>query len=212
MKRANKALCVFIALLLAVVIVPLGGLKAGAEGEPLVKELEVSEGVFITYTLDGNTLTVSGSADCAWGTSHSWIQDQISLVKAGPSTFALNGTNTYTGATTVQEGTLALNSAKALGGTTNVALTGGTILANASDAFNADGTLTVPDPANGTLSLADGTTQTVDWLVVGGIPQPSGAYTKVKAGSAPRLAFLARGEGSGTLFVRKGSGSTIIIR
>ena len=79
-------------------------------------------------------------------------------------------------------------------------------------AFNADGTLTVPDPANGTLSLADGTTQTVEYLVVGGVPQPAGTYTKAKAGSSPRLAFLARGEGSGTLLVRKGSGFVIIFR
>ena len=70
----------------------------------------------------------------------------------------------------------------------------------------------MPDPANGTLSLADGTAQTVEYLVVGGVPQPAGTYTKAKAGSSPRLAFLARGEGSGTLLVRKGSGFVIIIR
>ena len=81
-----------------------------------------------------------------------------------------------------------------------------------SDGANWGGTLTVPDPANGTLSLADGTTQTVEYLVVGGVPQPAGTYTKAKAGSSPRLAFLARGEGSGTLLVRKGSGFVIIVR
>ena len=91
-------------------------------------------------------------------------------------------------------------------------LTGGTIIANASGAFNADGTLTVPDPANGTLSLADGTTQTVEYLVINGVVQPSGTYSRVKADSNPRLAFLARGTGSGTLLVRKGSGCTIVIR
>ena len=112
----------------------------------------------------------------------------------------------------MQAGTLVLNSANAIGGSTNVVLTGGTISARTSGAFNADGTLTVPDPANGTLSLADGTTQTVEYLVVGGVPQPAGTYTKAKAGSSPRLAFLARGEGSGTLLVRKGSGFVIIFR
>ena len=158
------------------------------------------------------TLTVNCSADCAWGSSHSWIQDRISLVKAGPSTFALNGTNTYTGATLMQAGTLTLNSANALGGTTNVVLTGGTITANASGALNANGTLTVPDPSQGTLSLADGTTQTVEWMIVNDIPMPSGRYTKDGAGTDARLAFLARGTGSGTLLVRKGSGITIIFR
>ena len=91
-------------------------------------------------------------------------------------------------------------------------LTGGTIAANASGAFNAGGTLTVPNPASGTLSLADGTTQTVEWLVINGHPQPAGVYSKAKAGAESRLAFLARGTGSGTLLVRKGAGLGIILR
>ena len=158
------------------------------------------------------TLTVNGSTARAWGSSHSWIQGPITLVKAGSHNFTLNGANTYTGATLMQAGTLTLNSANALGGTTNVVLTGGTIVANKSGALNANGELTVPDPANGTLSLADGTTQTVEWLVINGHPQPSGVYSKAKAGSESRLAFLARGTGSGTLLVRKGAGLSIIIR
>ena len=158
------------------------------------------------------TLTVNGSSNRAWGSSHSWIQGPLTLVKAGSHNFTLNGTNTYTGATLMQAGTLTLNSAKALGGTTNVVLTGGTIAANASGAFNAGGTLTVPNPASGTLSLADGTTQTVEWLVINGHPQPAGVYSKAKAGAESRLAFLARGTGSGTLLVRKGAGAVLIFR
>ena len=158
------------------------------------------------------TLTVNGSSNRAWGSSHSWIEGPLTLVKAGSFNFTLNGTNTYTGATLMQAGTLTLNSANALGGTTNVVLTGGTINAKASGALNANGTLTVPDPSQGTLSLADGTTQTVDWLIVNGHPQPSGVYSKAKAGSEARLAFLARGTGSGTLLVRKGAGLGIILR
>ena len=112
----------------------------------------------------------------------------------------------------MQAGTLTLNSAQALGGTTNVVLTGGTIVANASGALNANGTLTVPNSANGTLSLADGTTQTVEYLVVNGIQMPSGTYSKAKAGTDARLAFLARGMGGGTLLVRKGSGTVMLFR
>ena len=74
------------------------------------------------------------------------------------------------------------------------------------------GEFTVPDPANGTLSLADGTTQTVEYLVINGVVQPSGTYSKAEADANPRLAFLVRGTGSGTLLVRKGSGCTIVIR
>ena len=176
----------------------------------------------VTYTKHANrvmtpegkpaTLTVNGSAGRAWGSSHSWIEGPLTLVKAGSHNFTLNGTNTYTGATFMQAGTLTLNSAKALGGTTNVVLTGGTIAANASGALNANGTLTVPNPAQGTLSLADGTEQTVDWLFVDGHPMPSGRYTKAGAGTDARLAFLARGTGGGTLFVRKGSGTVLMLR
>ncbi len=158
------------------------------------------------------TLTLDGDVDRTWGGSCARIEGSLSLVKAGPFTFTLNGANTYTGITTVQEGTLALNSANALGGTTNVVLAGGTIIANASGALNANGTLTVPDPSNGTLSLADGTSQTVACLVVDGIERPSGVYSKAEAGSNPSLAFLARGTGSGTLRVGKRPGVTIIIR
>ena len=165
-------------------------------------------------TPDGKpaTLTVSGTTARAWGSSHSWIQGPLTLVKAGSFNFTLNGTNTYTGATLMQAGTLTLNSANALGSTTNVVLTGGTIHAKASGALNANGTLTVPDPSLGTLSLADGTTQTVEWLVVNGHPQPAGVYSKAKAGAETRLAFLARGTGSGTLLVRKGAGAVLILR
>ena len=165
-------------------------------------------------TPDGKpaTLTVNGTTARAWGSSHSWIQGPLTLVKAGSFNFTLNGANTYTGATFMQAGTLTLNSANALGGTTNVVLTGGTIVAKASGALNANGTLTVPNPANGTLSLADGTTQTVEWLVINGHPQPAGVYSKAKAGAESRLAFLARGTGSGTLLVRKGAGAVLIFR
>ena len=157
-------------------------------------------------------LTVNGSTARAWGSSHSWIQGPITLVKAGSHNFTLNGANTYTGATLMQAGTLTLNSAKALGGTTNLVFTGGTIVANASGALNANGTLTVPDPSQGTLSLADDTTQTVEWLIVNDIPMPSGRYTQAGAGTDARLAFLARGTGGGTLLVRKGSGTVIVLK
>jgi len=158
------------------------------------------------------TLTLSGSSACAWGSSHSWMQGPISLVKSGSFTWTLNGTNTFTGATTVESGTLTLNSAQALGGTTNLVLTGGTVLANASGALNEDGTITVPDPASGTLSLADDTTQVVEFLIVNGRKLPPGTYSKEKAGTTASLAFLAGGTGSGTLVVRKGSGNVIYIR
>ena len=157
-------------------------------------------------------LTVNGTTARAWGSSHSWIQGPLTLVKAGSFNFTLNGANTYTGATLMQAGTLTLNSANALGGTTNVVLTGGTINAKASGALNANGTLTVPDPSQGTLSLADGTTQTVEWMIVNDHPMPSGTYSKAKAGSDARLGFLSRGTGSGTLLVRKGSGTVIVLR
>ena len=51
----------------------------------------------------------------------------MNLTKSGLGTQTLSGTNSYTGTTTINGGTLNLNNASALGGTTVVALNGGTL-------------------------------------------------------------------------------------
>jgi fibronectin-binding autotransporter adhesin len=72
------------------------------------------------------TLTVnSSSADSTFGAGGS-ITGSVSLVKEGGNRLTLAGTNTYTGATTVNNGTLALGAAGSINNSSGVALGGGT--------------------------------------------------------------------------------------
>jgi autotransporter-associated beta strand protein len=74
----------------------------------------------------GATLTVnSASAASTFGSGGS-ITGGISLVKEGGNSLTLAGTNTYTGATTINEGTLALGATGSIDNTSGVALGGGT--------------------------------------------------------------------------------------
>ena len=77
---------------------------------------DVINGGNVTNTItsaNAATLTVNGSTSTTYrGT----ITGAISLVKAGSSTLTLAGNNTYTGATTINAGTLQIDSTGQLGG------------------------------------------------------------------------------------------------
>ncbi|SNT18069.1 MULTISPECIES: autotransporter-associated beta strand repeat-containing protein, partial [unclassified Azospirillum] len=78
-------------------------------------------------TLGSSTLTVDTTA--ASGTFSGIISGAGALVKSGANIFTLSGANTYTGATTVSSGTLAVANNSALGGTnTSTTITGGASL------------------------------------------------------------------------------------
>lgn len=82
-------------------------------------------------TLNGNTLTVNAAA----GTTYSGIlSGSGGVTKQGVASLTLSGLNTYTGATTVTNGTLALGANNVLANGTQVVVNGGTLaLTNRSD-------------------------------------------------------------------------------
>ena len=111
------------------------------------------------------------------------------LAKQGAGSVILNGTNTYTGGTTIQAGTLVANANGALG-TGSVVICAGAVLqlnnAGVSDNLIAD-TATVRLNASGStcgqLSLQNGVTDTIHRLYLGGVLQPIGTYGSTNAGT-----------------------------
>ncbi len=117
------------------------------------------------------TLTVNGSSSTTFGGVGGAITGNISLVKAGSSRLTLSGNNTYTGATTINAGTIALtgnisNSATTInsGGTLIGTGTAGAVTVNsggiigAGNATGAVGTLTT---SSLTINAGSGYTLTI---------------------------------------------------
>jgi autotransporter-associated beta strand protein len=73
----------------------------------------------------GDTLTISNSINGTGGVN-----------KTGAGTLVLSGSNSYSGATTVNAGVLQANNANALGSNTTVTVNGGSLLVSADDAIN----------------------------------------------------------------------------
>ena len=102
-------------------------------------------------TLGSNTLTIGSNSDNT--TFGGQISGTGNLVKDEASTQVLSGSNTFTGNTTVNSGTLQVNATNALQNTTHVDVNGGSFLVTASDAVNDDADINLN---GGTLAM-DGT-------------------------------------------------------
>jgi autotransporter-associated beta strand protein len=99
----------------------------------------VSMGASRTVTTSGGILTVGGIIS---GSSYN-------LTKAGTGVLIFSGANTYTGTTTISNGTLALGAANRISNSSNIILSGGTF---------STGTSTGYDETVGTLSLQSNST------------------------------------------------------
>jgi autotransporter-associated beta strand protein len=109
--------------------------------------------------LDGNTVGNTISGDVTDGLN------VLSLIKSGTSTWALSGNNSYTGATSVNAGTLVLGGTNVGVGAT--AIVGGTLQAGADGALNPNSALTLTDAATAILDL-NGTVNAIGSLAGGG--------------------------------------------
>jgi autotransporter-associated beta strand protein len=106
------------------------------------------------------------------------------LTKSGTNSLTLSGVNTYSGDTTVSNGSLSLTNA-----------------ASALDANTGNNASTVTIAATGaTLDLTFTGTDIVDKLFIGGVQQPAGVYGP----TATPLTQITNSSGSGTLTVATG--------
>ncbi|MFH1982930.1 MAG: autotransporter-associated beta strand repeat-containing protein [Pseudomonadota bacterium] len=86
-------------------------------------------------TLGSGTLTTGDASSTAFD---GVISGTGNITKQGAGTFTLSGTNTYTGTTTVNTGTLALGASNVLADTSSLSVNGGTFaIAGNSDTVNA---------------------------------------------------------------------------
>ncbi|NBT47422.1 MAG: hypothetical protein EBT07_06320, partial [Actinobacteria bacterium] len=135
-----------------------------------------------TFQADsGRTITVSSTASLA-----DKAGEAGTLVKAGAGNMILAGTNTYTGLTTINAGTLSLNSGAAIADTGAVSLAntaGATLAVNSSETI---GSLRGGGTTGGNVNLASGQTLTVaetgNQAFAGAITN-AGSLTKSGAGT-----------------------------
>ena len=162
-----------------------------------------------TATSTPSNLTVNNTLPTVYSGTISEAQGPSTLVKSGPSTLTLSGTNSYTGGTTVQQGTLVAANVNALG-TGGVLLQNGAALslvpANQVSGFGSQ-------QLNGSATLANN----VLTLTTGGT-QAGSAFTQVPlpitntAGFTASFVYTASGStpGDGATFTIQADGATAL--
>ncbi len=154
-----------------------------------------------SYTYSG---TISGSGD---------------LTQNGSGTLILGGTNTYTGVTSISDGTLQVsivgnggvsgNIGAAASDAANLVIDGGTLVYNSASHVDCDHLFTI---GTGGATLTDASTGTIDFVNTGSLAYTgSGARTLTLAGTAPATfqhelrAVIGDGTGGATSVVKNGT-------
>jgi len=132
------------------------------------------------------TLTVSNSAARTFGLAGSTIEGNVSLKKLGTATLTLTGTNSYSGATVVSNGTLAVSATGTLG-TNSLAVTvggSGTLVLSNAVAIADEATVQMPEAGVATAKLQlEAGEETVGWLLYGDVFKKVGTYGATGSGA-----------------------------
>ncbi|NKA16744.1 MAG: hypothetical protein EBV74_02310, partial [Alphaproteobacteria bacterium] len=164
----------------------------------------------ITVVTAGNTLTgTSYTLNPSSGT-HSIsavLAGSVALTKSGNGTVTLSGTNTYTGVTTINAGTLSVatignggvagNLGQATNSATNIVLGGGTLKYTGSTA-STNRAFTISDSTTGTFEVS---TAATDLTISGAAASTSGALTKTGSG---RLILSGANQYTGVTTISEG--------
>ena len=159
------------------------------------------------------TLTISNNNNTTINGAIKNSQGTLTLVKRGAGTITMNGTNTYSGSTTIGSGTVILNGKLGAGDVTvsNAASFGGSGSVGGNVTWQTGATVilgvTNNGVGNGTVFTLGGTANlnnnNVTINVAGNTPLPVGTYTLLSAGAingtfVPQLNFSGAGVASGT--------------
>jgi autotransporter-associated beta strand protein len=110
---------------------------SGGELDLGAKSLTNSISAFTGGVLSNGTLTANGgNFNVSAGTISAVLAGSNGLVKSGNGTVALSASNSYSGATTVNSGTLQATASGALGNSTVIDVKGGSFLVTAANAVN----------------------------------------------------------------------------
>ena len=136
---------------------------------------------------DPATLTVSNVTARSFGLAGSTIDGAVSLVKIGNGTLTLTGTNSYSGATVVSNGTLAVSATGTLGTNNLSVVVGGSGTLALSNSGSIPDAAVVRMPPFGVstakIQLDTGVEETVGWLLYGDAFKSVGTYGATGSGA-----------------------------